>query len=74
MNITNLFNGWNGVLKIVQSGTSSSGYNLSMINSTKVINGGSGIISLTRTSGAIDIIGFSYDDIGLFAAIGNNFT
>lgn len=74
LGISGLYNGWCGALKIVQSGFSSTGYNLLMSNKSIVINGGSGLIGLTMTSGAKDVIGFTYDGIDLMAAIGNNFT
>lgn len=73
LNITNLYNGWAGVLQVIQSGNSSSGYLLTAPASTRVANAGSGIFSLTRVSGAIDIIGFEYDGSKLFASVGNNY-
>ena len=73
LSITNLYNGWAGVLQVIQSGISSSGYLLTPPASTKVANAGSGIFSLTRVSGAIDMIGFEYDGSKLFASVGNNY-
>ena len=73
LSITNLYNGWAGVLQVIQSGNSSSGYLLTAPASTRVANAGSGIFSLTRVSGAIDMIGFEYDGSRLFASVGNNY-
>lgn len=74
LSINSLFNGWNGVLEVIQSGISTTGYTLTLPALTRVINAGSGLANLTMTSGAIDMLGFSYNGTNLFLAIGNNFT
>ena len=74
LSVTGLYNGWCGVLETIQSGISSSGYLLTLPSNTKVMNGGSGIATLTSTSGAIDFLGFIYDGTRLAVNIGNNFT
>lgn len=73
LNISNLYNGWNGVLEIIQSGISSSGYSLILPLGTKVMNSGNGLASLTMQSGAIDVLGFSYNGSRLLMNIGNQF-
>lgn len=71
--ITGLYNGWAGALEIIQSGNSTTGYALALPAGTKVINSGSGILNLTRISGARDIAGFEYNGANLYCAIGNSF-
>jgi hypothetical protein len=73
LNISGLYNGWAGTLEIVQSGNSTTGYNLTLPSNTRVINSGLGAVSLTRNSGARDILGLEYNGTTLFCAIGNNF-
>lgn len=71
--ISGLYNGWAGALEVIQSGAGTFG--LSLPSGTKVINGTSGLVTLTTgISGAIDTIGFEYNGINLLAAIGNNFS
>ncbi len=74
LSITNLYNGWVGLLQTVQSGNAASGYGIAMSNTTKVMNAGSGIIYLTSGSGVYDMISFQYDGVNLFANVGNQFT
>lgn len=74
LSINNIYNGWAGLLQTIQSGNAPSGYSLTMVNSTKVMNAGSGIIYLTSGSGVYDMIGFQYDGANLFATVGNQFT
>ena len=73
LNISGLYNGWAGAAEIIQSGNSTSGYSLGLPSNTKVINSGSGILNLTRISGARDIAGFEYNGFTLFCALGNSF-
>lgn len=73
LSITNLFDGWNGLLQTIQSGNALSGYNLTLPANTKVMNGGLGIINLTSGSGARDMINLYYDGSFLFANFRNNF-
>lgn len=71
LNITNLYNGWAGVLKTIQS---PSGYNLTLPSGSKVINSGVGAISLSSgILSGIDVLGFEYDGANLLVGIGNNF-
>jgi hypothetical protein len=72
LSIAGLYNGWAGVLKVVQSGSGKFG--LTLPSGTAVINSGSGIITLTTgVSGAVDMVGFQYDGGVLLAAVGNAF-
>ena len=70
--ISGLYNGWEGLLKTIQSG---SGFNLNLPSGTKVAYNGSGQISLTTgISGSIDFLSFVYDGNTLFANIANQFS
>lgn len=70
MSIQNLYNGWEGSLKITNKNTGSS---LLITPNPKVSNSGSGSISLTNISASIDFLGLQYDGTTLFVAVGNNF-
>ena len=82
LNITGLYNGWDGALKTIQSGNSTTGYLLNLTGFTTlhnavqpiVMNAGSGIPNLTMLSGAIDVLGFEYDGSVLLTAVGNYFS
>jgi hypothetical protein len=72
LNITGLYNGWNGILRTYQSG---SGFNLTLPVGTKVQNNGLGAVSLTTgISGAIDILNFRYDGTYLFCSYTNRYS
>jgi hypothetical protein len=74
LSITNLYNGWAGLLETIQSGNNApSGYSLFLPANTKVMNGGSGAVYLTSGFGAFDIVGFQYDGTNLFANMANLF-
>lgn len=69
--ITGLSAGATGVLKVVQDGSGSR--TLTLPAGSKVINGGSGAVSLSTAAGAIDILAFIYDGTNYFWTIGTNF-
>lgn len=70
MSIQNLYNGFEGSLKVTNGNTGSL---LKIVPTPKVINSGSGLISLTNASASVDFIGLQYDGTTLYAAYGNNF-
>jgi len=71
LNISGLYNGWAGTLKVKQQ---FSGFTLGLPSGAKVINSGLGSVILTTgKSGAIDVLGFEFDGTDLMVAIGNNF-
>ena len=71
LNIANLYDGWAGTIKLIQSGNRG---NLTLPPGTKAINGSSGYFQLTTgISGAIDLISFQYDGTHLLATAGFNF-
>lgn len=72
LSISGLYNGWAGTLMTVQSGAGT--FNLTLPSGTMVMNGTTGIITLTTGAGAKDMIGFEYNPLGLFAGIGSNFS
>ena len=74
LNISGLYNGWCGILQTIQSGISSTGYNLTLPAITKVSNNGVNHIYLTNVSGAIDMIAFVYDGTKLLASVGYYFS
>lgn len=72
LSISGLYNGWEGILEVIQSG---SGFNLTLPSGTKVPYNGSGSIILTTgISGAIDMLSFAYNGTTLFANIANRWT
>jgi len=76
LQITDLYNGWAGILRVIQSGVlqSSGGYSLGLPVTTYVGNAGSGIVYLTSGEGSIDMLAFEYDGNNLFCNIANQFT
>lgn len=74
LQINNLYNGWEGTLKTLQSGANPSGYSLTVSPTPKVQNNGSGIIYLSSGVGLIDVLGFCYDGTDLLCNYGNTFT
>jgi len=73
LNITSLYNGWNGILKIVQSGSNPSGNELTMPAGAIVVNGGAGAVTLTSNNHATDVLNFDYDGTNLMVNVFNNF-
>ena len=70
--ISGLYNGWAGILRVRQAKSGACG--LTLPAGAKVVNGGSGQVTLTTgISGAIDVLGFQYDGTYLLVNIGNTF-
>jgi len=65
-------NGMTGTLIVKQDATGSR--TLALPSGSKVINGGSGAVTLTTTANAIDVLAFIYDGTNYFWTIGNNYT
>jgi len=70
--LTNLVDGMSGNFKITQD-SGGNGYTLTLSPTPKVINGGSGTITLTNTANAIDILSWWYDGTTLFTTYGSNY-
>jgi hypothetical protein len=69
--LTNLQDGMSGNLVITQD--ASGGGTISLSPTPKVVNGGSGSITLTGTAGSTDIISWWYDGSDLYVTYGLNF-
>jgi hypothetical protein len=69
LTISNVKAGMYGLIKLVNSGTST----LNLPGSSKVINGGAGQVTLTQTAGAVDIMTFYYDGNFYYWTIGYNY-
>jgi len=63
LSVTGLQPGCYGTLKVIQGGSGS--YTLTLPSSSKVSGGGAGVITLSTSVGAIDVIGFYYDGTNL---------
>ena len=61
--------GMAGILKVTNGGNS----NLTLPNGSKVINGGSGMVALTATASAIDVLCWVYDGTDYLWTFGPNF-
>ena len=72
MSISGLYNGWQGALQTIQSGSLTASL-LSISPIPKVVNNGMGQVYLTSGSGAIDIIKLSYNGNNLFVNYNNHF-
>lgn len=73
LNVTNLANGGNYVLRIVQDATPPRTLTLGTGCTWKVVNGGAGAITLTNAANAIDILTFYYDGTNCYANLGANY-
>lgn len=70
LTISNAKAGMYGLIRIINSGTST----LTFASGThKVINGGAGVILLTQTASAVDILTFYYDGATYWWTYGNNY-
>ncbi len=71
LSITNAAAGDYGTLIVTQDGTGSR--TLTLPGSSKVINGGSGSVTLTTTASAIDVLSWFYDGTNYFWTYGKNY-
>ena len=72
LTITNAKAGMYGLIRLINSGTSTLTF-ASGSASNKVINGGGGVALLTQTASAVDILTFFYDGSVFWWTIGNNY-
>lgn len=72
LTITNAKAGMYGLIRLVNSGTSTLTF-ASGASANKVINGGGGTVLLTQTSSAVDILTFFYDGSVFWWTVGNNY-
>jgi hypothetical protein len=73
LNMSNVRNGDYGTLIVTQDGVGS--HTLSFVGGThKVVNGGGGAPTLTSTSGATDILSFTYNGTNFYWTVGNDYT
>lgn len=72
LSITGAVSGSTGVLIVKQDGTGSR--TLTLPSGSKVVGGGAGIITLTTTASAVDILSFYYDGTNYWWTYGKNFT
>lgn len=72
LDIQNAADGYSGILKVVQGAGGS--HTLGLPSGSKVVDGGSGLISLSTSAGAIDFLSFLFDGTNYFWSYGKNFT
>ncbi len=73
LNITNPVIGGNYMLKLIQDGTGGEGLILGTGCTWKVAGGGSGAVTLTSSTAAIDLLKFTYDGANCLAQLTANF-
>lgn len=71
LSITNVTAGMYGLIRVTQDGTG--GRTLTLPAGSRVINGGSGAVSLTQTANSVDVLTFFYDGTNYWWTIGNNY-
>jgi len=73
LNLTGLVNGGSYVIWLKQDATGGEGLTLGTGCTWKVINGGSGAITLSSSANAIDVLAFTYDGTNCYATLGKNY-
>jgi hypothetical protein len=73
LNLTGLTSGATGTLIVKQDSTGGAALTLGTGCTQKIINGGSGAVSLTATANAVDILTFTYDGTSCYWTVGKNF-
>lgn len=71
LTLSNLTNGDEGNIIVTQDATGSRAITISP--TPKVINGGSGVVTLSTTANSIDIISYTYDGTNLYINYGKNY-
>jgi hypothetical protein len=71
LSITNEVAGMYGLIRITQDATGSR--TLTLPAGSKVINGGGGIVTLTTTAGATDVLSYFYDGVNYYWTVGYNY-
>jgi glycyl-tRNA synthetase alpha subunit len=71
LSITNDVAGMYGLIRITQDATGSR--TLTLPAGSKVINGGGGVLALTTTAGATDVLSYFYDGTNYYWTVGYNY-
>jgi hypothetical protein len=71
LSITNAVAGMYGLIRVTQDATGSR--ILTLPGSSKVINGGGGVVTLTTTAGATDVLSYFYDGTNYYWTVGYNY-
>jgi hypothetical protein len=71
LSITNVVAGMYGLIRVTQDATGSR--TLTLPAGSKVINGGGGVVALTTTAGATDVLSYFYDGTNYYWTIGYNY-
>jgi hypothetical protein len=71
LSITNAVAGMYGLIRITQDATGSR--TLTLPAGSKVINGGGGVVGLTTTAGATDVLSYFYDGTDYYWTVGYNY-
>jgi predicted transcriptional regulator len=71
LSITNVVTGMYGLVRVTQDATGSR--TLTLPAGSKVINGGGGVVALTTTAGATDVLSYFYDGTNYYWTIGYNY-
>jgi len=71
LSITNPVAGMYGLIRITQDATGSR--TLALPTGSKVINGGGGVVTLTTTAGATDVLSYFYDGTSYYWTVGYNY-
>ena len=78
INLTNVRNGDYGTIILTQGSGGSKSITLGTVNGSaathKIINGNNGVITLSTTAGAIDIVSFTYNGTNMYWTYGLNYT
>jgi predicted transcriptional regulator len=71
LSLTNAVTGMYGLIRVTQDATGSR--TLTLPAGSKVINGGGGVVALTTTAGATDVLSYFYDGTNYYWTIGYNY-
>jgi hypothetical protein len=71
LSITNAVAGMYGLIRVTQDATGSR--TLALPTGSKVINGGGGVVTLTSTAGATDVLSYFYDGTSYYWTVGYNY-
>jgi hypothetical protein len=71
LSITNVVAGMYGLVRVTQDAAGSR--TLALPANSKVINGGGGVVTLTTTAGATDVLSYFYDGTNYYWTVGYNY-
>jgi predicted outer membrane repeat protein len=78
LNLTNVRNGEYGTIIVTQDGVGGRTITLGTVNGAlathRVVNGGGGVLTLTSTASATDILSFTYNGSAMYWTVGNDYT